>query len=671
MPIQILPPQLANQIAAGEVVERPSSVVKELVENSLDAGATRIEIDIEKGGARLIRIRDDGCGIDKEQLALALARHATSKISSLDDLEAIVSLGFRGEALASISSVSRLTLTSRTASQSEAWQAYAEGRDMQVTVKPAAHPVGTTLEVLDLFFNTPARRKFLRTEKTELAHIDEVVRRIALARFDVSFILRHNGKVLRQYRAASNAEQRERRLAAVCGQEFLQHALAVEWAHADLKISGWVCTPQGSRAQNDMAYSYVNGRMMRDKLIHHAIRQAYQTLLQDSEHPAFVLYLELDPHQVDVNVHPAKHEVRFHQARLVHDFIYQAVLTALQHASPAATAASDVADFARDALQDATPRAAAGSSEFTAVSALGEYAENPPARAASAGQHPASVRERSGSYSGSYASAVPVSREQAAAYARLMQPAPTESAETSGTLFSSAPLTSVTTGADASQELTPLQSSADSACSAVGHSATSGQRPEVNDCRAPQGSLGRALSVVNGRFLLLEQSQGLALLLLPRAALWRVQAQLTPDGQPLKAQPLLIPLQLTLSAEQVACIRSQQALLQRLGLDLHCSERNKVLVRAVPLPLRHHNLQQIIPYLLNKLCADPTIDIALLVAWLAEQLKDEQARWSLSQAVSLVADIEHLCVERLRQEYQTLIKPVQLEAAMAAFDHHD
>ncbi|MGL5364532.1 MAG: DNA mismatch repair endonuclease MutL, partial [Plesiomonas shigelloides] len=371
---------------------------------------TRIEIDIEKGGARLIRIRDDGCGIDKEQLALALARHATSKISSLDDLEAIVSLGFRGEALASISSVSRLTLTSRTAAQSEAWQAYAEGRDMQVTVKPAAHPVGTTLEVLDLFFNTPARRKFLRTEKTELAHIDEVVRRIALARFDVSFILRHNGKVLRQYRAAANAEQRERRLAAVCGQEFLQYALAVEWEHADLKISGWVCTPQGSRAQNDMAYSYVNGRMMRDKLIHHAIRQAYQTLLQDSEHPAFVLYLELDPHQVDVNVHPAKHEVRFHQARLVHDFIYQAVLTALQHASPAATAASDAADFARDALQDATPRAAAGSSEFTAVStprdsvsrehAPREYTDTSPAHAASAEAHPASVRERSAGYGG-------------------------------------------------------------------------------------------------------------------------------------------------------------------------------------------------------------------------------------------------------------------------------
>ena len=203
MPIQVLPPQLANQIAAGEVVERPASVVKELVENSLDAGATRIDIDIERGGAKLIRIRDNGCGIKKDELALALARHATSKIASLDDLEAIISLGFRGEALASISSVSRLTLTSRTADQQEAWQAYAEGRDMDVTVKPAAHPVGTTLEVLDLFYNTPARRKFMRTEKTEFGHIDEIIRRIALARFDVTLNLSHNGKVMRQYRAVA------------------------------------------------------------------------------------------------------------------------------------------------------------------------------------------------------------------------------------------------------------------------------------------------------------------------------------------------------------------------------------------------------------------------------------------------------------------------------------
>lgn len=307
MPIQVLPPQLANQIAAGEVVERPASVVKELVENSLDAGATRIDIDIERGGAKLIRIRDNGCGIKKDELALALARHATSKIASLDDLEAIISLGFRGEALASISSVSRLTLTSRTADQQEAWQAYAEGRDMDVTVKPAAHPVGTTLEVLDLFYNTPARRKFMRTEKTEFGHIDEIIRRIALARFDVTLNLSHNGKVMRQYRAVAEGGQKERRLGAICGTPFLEKALAIEWQHGDLALRGWVADPNASSAAfAEIQYCYVNGRMMRDRLINHAIRQACEDKLGADQQPAFVLYLEIDPHQVDVNVHPAK-----------------------------------------------------------------------------------------------------------------------------------------------------------------------------------------------------------------------------------------------------------------------------------------------------------------------------------------------------------------------------
>lgn len=331
MPIQVLPPQLANQIAAGEVVERPASVVKELVENSLDAGATRIDIDIERGGAKLIRIRDNGCGIKKDELALALARHATSKIASLDDLEAIISLGFRGEALASISSVARLTLTSRTAEQQEAWQAYAEGRDQEVTVKPAAHPVGTTLEVLDLFYNTPARRKFMRTEKTEFGHIDEIVRRIALARFDVTINLSHNGKAVRQYRAVPEGGQRERRLGAICGMPFLEHALAIEWQHGDLTLRGWVADPLHTNPTlAEIQYCYVNGRMMRDRLINHAIRQACEDKLGADQQPAFVLYLEIDPHQVDVNVHPAKHEVRFHQSRLVHDFIYQGVLSVLQ-----------------------------------------------------------------------------------------------------------------------------------------------------------------------------------------------------------------------------------------------------------------------------------------------------------------------------------------------------
>ncbi len=327
MTIRILPARLANQIAAGEVVERPASVVKELVENSLDAGATRIDIDIEKGGAKLIRIRDNGSGIDKDELGLALSRHATSKIHTLDDLEAIMSLGFRGEALASISSVSRLTLTSRTVAQEEAWSAYSEGRDMAVKLQPAAHPVGTTVEVLDLFFNTPARRKFLRTEKTEFTHIDELLKRIALSRFDVSFTLRHNGKIVRQYRAATTLPQQEKRLAAVCGNPFVQHMLRIELEHQGLKLHGWITTPEGARQQSDLQYCYVNGRMMRDKLINHAIRQSYETSLRADQFATYVLFIELDPHQVDVNVHPAKHEVRFHQARLVQEAaVYQTLM---------------------------------------------------------------------------------------------------------------------------------------------------------------------------------------------------------------------------------------------------------------------------------------------------------------------------------------------------------
>ena len=330
MAINLLPPQLANQIAAGEVVERPASVVKELLENSLDAGATTIDIDIDKGGAKLIRIRDNGCGISRDDLKLALARHATSKISTLDDLEAIMSMGFRGEALASISSVSRLTLTSRTASQEEAWQAYAEGRDMTVAVKPAAHPVGSTVGVLVLCYNTPARRKFLRTEKTEFGHIDEVVRRIALSRFDVSINLTHNGKRVRQYRAAKETHQHHRRLSAICGNHFVDQAMQLTWEHGDLAIKGWVEHPLAPVQSSEIQYCYVNGRMMRDRLINHAIRQAYEGYLQGEQQPSYVLYLTVDPHQVDVNVHPAKHEVRFHESRLVHDFIYQAVLSVLR-----------------------------------------------------------------------------------------------------------------------------------------------------------------------------------------------------------------------------------------------------------------------------------------------------------------------------------------------------
>lgn len=322
MSIEILPARLANQIAAGEVVERPASVVKELVENSLDAGATRIQIDIERGGHKLIRIRDNGSGINKDELTLALSRHATSKLKSLDDLENICSLGFRGEALASISSVSRLTLSSKTKAQEAAWQACAEGRDMAVQIKPTAHPDGTTIEVKDLFFNTPARRKFLRTEKTEFNHIDELIKRIALSRFDVSITLTHNAKVVRQYRAKTDPTQAITRVSQVAGKAFAEQGLYIESGDTGLQLHGWVL-PVGST--NTIQYTYVNNRMMRDKLILHAIRQAFEEVAGQEELPGFVIYIDIDPRQVDVNVHPAKHEVRFHQGRLVHDFILQAV----------------------------------------------------------------------------------------------------------------------------------------------------------------------------------------------------------------------------------------------------------------------------------------------------------------------------------------------------------
>ncbi|WP_137225462.1 DNA mismatch repair endonuclease MutL [Shewanella sp. MEBiC00475] len=327
MAIELLPPQLANQIAAGEVVERPASVVKELVENSLDAGATRVDIDIDKGGSKLIRIRDNGAGIAKGELALALSRHATSKVHTLDDLEAILSFGFRGEALASISSVSRLTLTSKTAEQSEAWQAYAEGSQMDVKVTPAAHPQGSSIEVVDLFFNTPARRRFLKSDKTEFTHIDEWLKRIAMVRSDIHFTLTHNGKLVRQYRPANTDIQTQQRLAQICGRAFAEQALSITCEHDDLLLTGYLQSPQDS-VITDTNFFYVNGRLIRDRLVNHAVKQAFAEYGIEHQ-PGYVLMLSLDPHQVDVNVHPAKHEVRFHQSRYVHDFILQAVQSAL------------------------------------------------------------------------------------------------------------------------------------------------------------------------------------------------------------------------------------------------------------------------------------------------------------------------------------------------------
>ncbi|MFT2790264.1 DNA mismatch repair endonuclease MutL [Serratia sp. T13T92] len=619
MPIQVLPPQLANQIAAGEVVERPASVVKELVENSLDAGATRIDIDIERGGAKLIRIRDNGCGIAKADLALALARHATSKISTLDDLEAIVSLGFRGEALASISSVSRLMLTSRTAEQSEAWQAYAEGRDQAVTVKPAAHPVGSTLEVLDLFYNTPARRKFMRTEKTEFGHIDEVVRRIALARFDVAINLSHNGKLMRQYRAAKEESQHERRLASICGPAFLQHALAISWQHGDLSIRGWVADPQGARQLGEMQYCYVNSRMMRDRLINHAIRQAYQDQLKDDQLPAYVLYLEVDPHQVDVNVHPAKHEVRFHQARLVHDFIYQAVTTVLQQAGNVALPMAEESAAQEAPVWQPENRVAAGGNHFSQPA---PQRERQPAE-------PSAARERAPQPA--YQAGAGYQKREGELYGKLLQATPP--ADTvKQPLFP--PVNSV-------QE-TPLAGS--------------------------QHSFGRVLMICPPSYALVEQRQQLALLNLTMAERWLRQAQLCPPEEGLRPQPLLIPIKLTLNKNEAAACVQHQALLAKMGLELQ-SDHGRVTLRAVPLPLRQQNLQKLIPELLGYLAEHQEMSPTVLSIWIASQLGSEHEVWNSSQAIQLLTEVERLCPQLVKSPPAALLQPVDLQAALAALKH--
>jgi len=329
MPIRVLPEQLIHQIAAGEVIERPASVLKELIENSIDAGASRVEVEIEEGGVRLCRVRDDGSGIDREELLLALARHATSKITTIDDLERVGTLGFRGEALPSIASVSRMRLVSRRTGASLAYAIDADnGRVTEP--EPAAHPVGTTVEVRDLFFNVPARRKFLRAERTETQHIARMVERLALSRFEIAFSLAAGRRSLAEYPAANSRVERERRVAQVVGDEFIANALYVEHESAGCRLTGWLCQPTYARAQPDIQHFYLNGRMLRDRLVGSAIRLGYRDVMFHGRHPAFVLFMDIDPAQVDVNAHPAKLEVRFRDGRHVHDFLFRSVERAMR-----------------------------------------------------------------------------------------------------------------------------------------------------------------------------------------------------------------------------------------------------------------------------------------------------------------------------------------------------
>ncbi|UNG17952.1 DNA mismatch repair endonuclease MutL [Stutzerimonas zhaodongensis] len=550
--IQLLSPRLANQIAAGEVVERPASVIKELLENSLDSGATRIEVDVEQGGIKLLRVRDDGCGIPADDLPLALARHATSKIRDLEDLERVMSLGFRGEALASISSVSRLTLTSRTADAAEAWQVETEGRDMEARVQPAAHPVGTSVEVRDLFFNTPARRKFLRTEKTEFDHLQEVIKRLALARFDVAFHLRHNGKVVLALHPASDPASRGRRVASVCGPAFLEQALPVEIERTGLHLWGWVGLPTFSRSQADLQYFYVNGRMVRDKLVAHAVRQAYRDVLFNGRHPTFVLFLDVDPAVVDVNVHPTKHEVRFRDNRMVHDFLYGTLHRALGDVRP------------EDQL--AAPASVA---PVTTVSGrdAGEFAgQNEMSLAASALDQPAAAQ--------------PAWRGAGAGY-QAPRPMPTGSvAEAQGAyreFFS--PLAEVTAAA----------------------------LPESQDDVPP---LGYALAQLKGVYILAENAQGLVLVDMhaahERIMYERLKTAMASEG--LRGQPLLVPESIAVSQREADCAEEHAQWFQRLGFELQRLGPESLAIRQIPSLLKQAEATRLVQDVLADLLEYGTSD---------------------------------------------------------------
>ncbi|AOM41567.1 DNA mismatch repair endonuclease MutL [Xenorhabdus hominickii] len=674
MAIKVLPPQLANQIAAGEVVERPASVVKELVENSLDAGATRIDIDIERGGAKLIRIRDNGCGISQQDLTLALARHATSKIASLDDLEAIVSMGFRGEALASISSVSRLTLTSRPENQTEAWQSYAEGRDMEVTVKPAAHPVGTTVEVLDLFYNTPARRKFLRTEKTEFSHIDEVVRRIALARLDIAINLNHNGKLVRQYRPAKEESQHERRLAAICGTAFVQQALALSWQHDSLSIKGWVVDPMNATAVSDIQYCYVNGRMMRDRLINHAIRQAYQDLIQGEQQPAYVLYLGVDPHQVDVNVHPAKHEVRFHQARLVHDFIYQGVAAVLKQRSEGA----ELGLSSQEPVASWVPenRPSAGENHFLRKNVEPSTVAN--SKKQGQGESQYSVRETQPSYQKPHQLShhgEGYQKKQGELYQKLMQFAPEEKRPLFPEKTIPPERSVLPERAMPKPEKMPLSSSFPISSSSI----TRPTPVPVTSVQSKQGkngslnlgscySFGKVLSIYAGYYALTESLLGIGLLSLPVAERWLKQAQLTPGEQGLKSQPLLIPLKLALNQVEMITLKQNSELLKTFGIESTVTH-GKVTIHAVSLPLRQQNLPKLLPELLSYLREQSKASVEQVTIWLSRHVGSEHETWNVAQAVQLLADVERLCPQLVESPPEGLLQLIDLQAVVARLNH--
>jgi DNA mismatch repair protein MutL len=544
--IQRLSPRLANQIAAGEVVERPASVAKELLENSLDAGATRIDIDVEAAGTRLIRVRDDGRGIGEEDLVLALDRHATSKIATLEDLEGVASFGFRGEALASISSVSQLDLTSATADDSRGHRASTAGREMEVRISPAAHPRGTTVEVRDLFFNTPARRKFLRTERTEFGHLEDVVKRIALARFDVSFSLRHNGRQLHDLRRCSSDEERLRRVSLLCGPSFVEHAVEIERDAGGLRLHGWVAQPTFSRSQADLQHFFVNGRYIRDKLAAHAVRQAFSDVLYHGRHPAYVLYLEIDPGEVDVNVHPTKHEVRFRDGRSVHGFLYSTLHKALADIRP--DEASGPAYDAPSPLSAPAGRLDLITGELIhqremglAAGGAGGIAE---AAVPVAGAAPASLHARSGGDRGSPA--------LLDSYRRLYA------------------------GGE--------------------HAAEDEQAGEIPP-------LGYALAQLHGVYILAQNREGLVLVDM-HAAHERItyeRLKQARDEAGIRSQPLLVPQAVSVSRREAELVETQAELFASLGLRVDVVGEERIVIREIPVSLHGADVEQLLRDVLSDL----------------------------------------------------------------------
>ncbi|MGL4826733.1 MAG: DNA mismatch repair endonuclease MutL [Vibrionaceae bacterium] len=669
MTIQVLPARLANQIAAGEVVERPASVVKELVENCIDAGATNIEVVIEKGGSKLIRVTDNGSGIPKDELALALCRHATSKITCLADLEAIISLGFRGEALASISSVARLTLSSRTAQQEQGWAVHTKGRDMEPVLRPVAHPVGTTVEVCDLFFNTPARKKFLRTEKTEFGHIDQLLKRIALSHLHITLTLTHNGNLVRQYRVATTDAQRERRLAAACGNSFVNNALEISLQTSQLSLRGWICTPQGARLQNDVQYCFVNQRIIKDKLINHAIRQSYANLIDLEQSVAYVLYIDIDPQQVDVNVHPTKHEVRFYQARLVHDFIYQATSDALLQVGACAVPLNDSKNVS-DADFSAPPQTIwnelnqAGDSRDASIAKEPFTAER---TTESLARHDSDVvfggfaawqlreqeelekREQVEQWPSAFADSFSLAAAPAPSAAQLA-PSPQ---------LATCPHGEKEFASDAEHEPLPSRWHDESPLLAI-------------ERRLAGVLLGTPLAVMDNRYLLLQKDRQMQLLDVELASQLLLRAQLkNAQQQPISEQPLLLPLRLHLTEPLALLMLSAKPLLQQFGIRIDVRNGQHLQVFAVCLWLKGQDLKAFFYKLADYLANLHAINHENISAWLAQQLVVQRQDFSLHQALSLLDQLTGSWNDEFVTECPRLLRYADDKAVIDVFKNEE